>query len=139
MQVLSCRMTLVSRTKIFRSGSAVENAFFSDSWPAVVHVGDCEIVPVAAYDLQATEDGSSFSEPLEIETIAMPTPKKWADVAGSLGQRFRLMGRSGHEAQPADVVTQHGIHHRTVNHRRPIICERGDKACPAKRQQREWR
>ena len=38
---------------------------------------------MASYEIQATVNGSTFSDPLEIGTIAEPTPKKWADVVGS--------------------------------------------------------
>ena len=62
----------------------VPTACYSDSWPAVVHLGDCEIVAVATYLLSATADGAAFSDPLEIATIAQPTPKYWADCVGAL-------------------------------------------------------
>lgn len=53
------------------------------AWPeAVVHVGDCEIVPVATYHLMATADGVSFSPPLALSTIAQPAPKFWGDTVG---------------------------------------------------------
>jgi hypothetical protein len=63
----------------------VDEPFFSDAWPALVHVGDCKIVPVAAYEIRGTVDGTSFTEPLELATIARPEPgmpKWWADLVG---------------------------------------------------------
>ena len=54
-------------------------------WPeAVVHVGDCEVVPVATYEIRATMDAELFSEPLEVSTIAQPSPKMWGDCVGQL-------------------------------------------------------
>ena len=42
-------------------------------WPeTTVHVGDCEIIPVATYEIQATGDGINFSAPLVIGTILLP-------------------------------------------------------------------
>ena len=60
----------------------VATPFFDDSWPALVNVADCEIVPVAAYEIRPTPDGSSFGDPILTATIAEPSPKKWADVVG---------------------------------------------------------
>ena len=57
--------------------------FFSDSWPALVNVADCEIVPVADYEVRPTPDGISFGDPIITATIEEPSPKKWADVVGS--------------------------------------------------------
>ena len=52
-------------------------------WPeAVVHAGDCEIVPVATYEIRATFDGVTLTDPLEIETILRPLPKWWGDCVG---------------------------------------------------------
>ncbi len=62
----------------------VDTPFYSGSWPAVVHLGDCEIVPVATYEIRSTWDGVAFSPPLTIETIAQPAPKYWADCVGAL-------------------------------------------------------
>ena len=61
----------------------VGEPFFSTDWPTVVHVADCEVVPVATYEIRATASGNTFAQPLEVSTIAEPTPKKWADVVGS--------------------------------------------------------
>ena len=60
----------------------VHTPFYSDSWPVVVHLGACEITPVATYEIRSTWDGVCFSVPLVIETIARPTPKYWADCVG---------------------------------------------------------
>ncbi|UCC31943.1 MAG: hypothetical protein JSU86_06625, partial [Phycisphaerales bacterium] len=57
--------------------------FFTDTWPEVVHVGDCRVVPAATYQLRSTPDGITFGDPLEVGTIVEPTPKKWADVVGT--------------------------------------------------------
>ena len=59
-----------------------DTAYYSDAWPAVIQVGDCEIVPAATYVIRGTFDGSNFGDPLEVSTILRPTPKFWADVAG---------------------------------------------------------
>ena len=58
--------------------------FYSDSWPALLHVRDCEIVPAAAYALKGTVDGTNFTDRLGLGTIFEPTPKKWGDVVGFL-------------------------------------------------------
>jgi len=54
-------------------------------WPeTTVFVGDCEIVPVAVYEIRATSDNVVFSAPLVVSTIAEPVLnfKKWGDVVG---------------------------------------------------------
>ena len=61
----------------------VDTEFYTDDWPAVVHLGDCPIVPVATYAVRGTVTGHTFTDPAVIETIAEPTPKKWADVVGA--------------------------------------------------------
>ena len=63
----------------------VDEPYFSDAWPDVVHVGDCEIVPAAEYEIQTTIDGSIFLNPLTVATIAQPAPKYWADCVGDFG------------------------------------------------------
>jgi len=56
-------------------------------WPAVVHVGDCEVVPQAAYGVQAVEVGSgAASGELLVSTIARPGGRYWADGVGNLGE-----------------------------------------------------
>ena len=42
------------------------------------------MVPVATYEVRATQDGGTFTTGLEIGTIARPTPKYWADGVGVL-------------------------------------------------------
>ena len=51
---------------------------------AVTHVGDCEIMPVANYEVRASAEGTVFSPPLTLATIAVPAlnNKLWGDVAG---------------------------------------------------------
>lgn len=61
----------------------VDTPFFSDTWPSSVSLGDCEIVPVATYELSATPDEVSFGPPIVLNTIARPGLKKWGDVVGS--------------------------------------------------------
>lgn len=49
----------------------------------VIHVGDCEIVPVAQYEIRASE-GTGFSPPLLVSTIDLPSGgKPWGDTVGS--------------------------------------------------------
>jgi probable HAF family extracellular repeat protein len=53
------------------------------SWPeTILHIGDCEIVPMATYELRATPDGISFTGPLEVATIHKPGERYYGDVAG---------------------------------------------------------
>ena len=49
-----------------------------------LHVTGCGIVPVVSYEIRATTDGgTTFSDPLEINTIHAPaTPQFWGDVTG---------------------------------------------------------
>ncbi len=56
---------------------------FSAAWPALVHVGDCMIVPASTYEVRSSPDGISFGGPLELVTAASPTPKLWADIVGN--------------------------------------------------------
>ncbi|MBI4718763.1 MAG: hypothetical protein HY763_13230 [Planctomycetes bacterium] len=52
-------------------------------WPEpVVHLGDCPIFPVAAYEISATVDGVLFSDPVFLYTILQPSPKLWGDTVG---------------------------------------------------------
>ena len=50
----------------------------------VLLVGDCEIIPVAGYDIAATSDGSAFSPSLTVGTILLPAlnSKLWGDTVG---------------------------------------------------------
>ncbi len=53
-------------------------------WPEEsLHVGDCEIVPVASYELRATIGGVVLGEPLTVATIAKPGARHYGDVAGT--------------------------------------------------------
>ena len=47
-----------------------------------VDISDCEVVPVAQYELRATGDGVMFSDPVSLTTIDQPGTKFWGDVAG---------------------------------------------------------
>lgn len=50
----------------------------------VVHVGDCEIIPVADYEIAATAEGLVFSSSLAIGTTPLPAlnSKLWGDTVG---------------------------------------------------------
>lgn len=50
----------------------------------VVHVGDCEIIPKAIYEVSATENGVNFSTPLAVETATRVNfnGKNWGDTVG---------------------------------------------------------
>ena len=57
------------------------------AWPEeVIHLGDCEIVPVASYEIRATVDAVSFTDALGLSTIAQPAPKMWGDCVGDFGE-----------------------------------------------------
>jgi len=57
----------------------------SDNWPAVVHVGDCEIVPRAEYGVRAVNVLTNDESPaLKLSTIAKPGSNDWADAVGPL-------------------------------------------------------
>lgn len=70
--------------------SMVDQAFYTADWPDPVHVGGCEIVPVATYEVSGIilgfDEGNPdfFSPSLEVSTIPQPAPKFWADSAGEL-------------------------------------------------------
>ena len=50
---------------------------------STIHAGDCEIVPVATYEVRGSADGVAMTPPLTVPTIALPTAGKfWGDVAG---------------------------------------------------------
>ncbi|MFQ5590414.1 MAG: S8 family serine peptidase [Phycisphaerae bacterium] len=54
-----------------------------------LHIGDCEIVPVATYAVQATADGVLYSLPLEVGTIRKPGTWYYGDTVGqSTGDAF---------------------------------------------------
>ena len=52
---------------------------------AVVHVGDCAIVPAADYAVRTAVQGSAvdYSDPLAVATILQPGSKYWGDVVGT--------------------------------------------------------
>ncbi|MHC4697307.1 MAG: M1 family metallopeptidase [Planctomycetota bacterium] len=60
----------------------VAEPYYSESWPPVVHLGDCAIVPVATYKLRSTWDGITFSDPAEMGTILKPLNWHYGDVVG---------------------------------------------------------
>ncbi|UCE61172.1 MAG: M28 family peptidase [Phycisphaerales bacterium] len=60
----------------------VSDPYISDAWPALVHVGDCRIVPVATYVLRSTPDGVTFVRSLDLGTILRPDPWFYGDTAG---------------------------------------------------------
>ncbi|UCE62257.1 MAG: hypothetical protein JSU63_11195, partial [Phycisphaerales bacterium] len=51
---------------------------------SVLHIGDCEVVPGAAYELRATPSGVFFTDALTVGTIAKPEDKNYGDVVGSV-------------------------------------------------------
>ena len=57
--------------------------YFTRSWPAMIHLGDCGIVPAATYDIYVTCDGIVLGEPLTVSTTAEPTPWYWGDCVGA--------------------------------------------------------
>ncbi len=62
---------------------------------AVVHVGDCPVIPLASYEIEATTDGVVFSDPLPIVTISQPGAGKfWGDTVGSF-DGFEWSGPNG--------------------------------------------
>lgn len=52
----------------------------------VIEVGDCEIIPVADYAVEATMDGVQFSPSLIVGTILLPAlnSKQWGDTVGTI-------------------------------------------------------
>ncbi|MHC4696534.1 MAG: right-handed parallel beta-helix repeat-containing protein [Planctomycetota bacterium] len=61
----------------------VDASVYRGDWPTVVYVGDCEIVPVATYEIWATSDGATFTDPQEVPTIRKPGARYYGDVVGS--------------------------------------------------------
>jgi len=47
-----------------------------------VHLGDCEITPVSVFEIEGTQEGTVFSEPLIIATAGQPQGKSWGDAVG---------------------------------------------------------
>ncbi len=62
----------------------VESPVYRFWFEDLVHVGDCQIVPVASYELRSTPDGVTFSDPLVIGTIRKPDVRHYGDVAGGV-------------------------------------------------------
>ena len=59
----------------------------SANWPNPVGVADCEIVPVATYEVVAVNtDTSAESDALVVNTAAKPGANYWADAVGALGE-----------------------------------------------------
>ena len=55
------------------------------SWPdGVIHIADCEVIPVATYAMRATDNlpDPTFSSDLMIGTSGKPEAKCWADCVG---------------------------------------------------------
>ncbi|UCE59029.1 MAG: M28 family peptidase [Phycisphaerales bacterium] len=71
----------------------VSEPFFGDAWPAVLHVSDCKIGPVATYEIRSTLDEVLFTEAVQIGTILRPDPHYYGDTAGEgTGELPPLMG-----------------------------------------------
>ncbi len=49
---------------------------------SAVHIGDCGIVPGSEYQLRASFDGETMSDPTTVNTADVPAPKYWADMVG---------------------------------------------------------
>ena len=53
------------------------------AWPeSVIHIADCEITPVATYEIRATTDGVSLSSAVEVATIELPGAWFHGDIVG---------------------------------------------------------
>ncbi|MCO6438229.1 MAG: trypsin-like peptidase domain-containing protein [Phycisphaerae bacterium] len=51
---------------------------------AVIHIGDCAIVPGAQYGIRATFDGTNFSDEYGVSTTPQPSDGRlWGDTVGS--------------------------------------------------------
>jgi len=55
---------------------------YRQQWPAVVFIADCEIVPAATYEVWATANGTTFTDPVVIATIRRPGARYYGDVVG---------------------------------------------------------
>lgn len=65
-------------------------------WPeTVVQVGDCEIVPVASYQLRATADEVIYPPPIVVDTIDRPGALAWGDCVGFFMDGFGWLGPDG--------------------------------------------
>ena len=80
----------------------------ADTWPDVVHVCDCEIVPQATYRVTTVAMPSlDESATLDVNTIARPATGVfawWADVAGSKGNYCNNMAMSGVACTPGPTA-----------------------------------
>jgi len=56
--------------------------YYTNAWPAVVHLADCQVIPVATYEIRATDDAVVFTDPLEVATIHKPGERYYGDVVG---------------------------------------------------------
>ena len=82
----------------------IDTPYFSDGWPNVIHVGYCPIVPVATYEIRATDDQTppyTFSEAHQVATIAQPSPKYWGDCVGEIS--------GGHWTYPNGLVNMNDV------------------------------
>ncbi|UCE60135.1 MAG: hypothetical protein JSU63_22160 [Phycisphaerales bacterium] len=62
-----------------------------------LHVGDCEIIPVATYEVYATRDAILFSYPLEVGTILKPAAGDYyGDVSGGSSDGITLNPPDGY-------------------------------------------
>ena len=59
----------------------ISNMNGAGDWPETVHVGGCTVVPVATFDIVATNFVGG-SAPLELPTTPKPGIKFWADCVG---------------------------------------------------------
>jgi len=60
----------------------VSTPLFRDWSENLLHIGDCEIVPSATYEVRATMDGVTFSPPLVVGTIHRPGLWQFGDAVG---------------------------------------------------------
>jgi len=59
----------------------------ASDWPAVVHLGDCEVVPRATYGVRAVDVATGAeSAQLAVSTAGRPGANYWADCVGPLDQ-----------------------------------------------------
>ncbi|UCE59030.1 MAG: M28 family peptidase [Phycisphaerales bacterium] len=71
----------------------VNDPFFGNAWPAVLHVGDCRIVPAATYEIRSTLDEVLFKGPVQVGTTLIPAPHYYGDTVGvGTGELPPLMG-----------------------------------------------
>ncbi len=83
----------------------------STDWPAVVHVGDCEIVPLATYGIAAVDtDNGVISAERIVRTIDRPydSASWWADAVGALTRHCNGDLREPGCGQPGDPLCPSG-------------------------------